>query len=164
MSCKEHWRSKYVMNMILPIFCQVSEISVEEQIQHQDNMPHSHLVHPAAAETSNINGFSMMPVYPMGAGSGISFPSGNPMEKLTLGQENFEFMGPIKVGRSIPVVPDPKATAVSDIALSSSSAFEPPALALGLSLSSDQRKTSPRHSGLHAMPCFNNGDSIISVA
>ncbi|XP_054807009.1 transcription factor MYB1R1-like [Prosopis cineraria] len=137
----------------------VSANPVEEQIQRQDNMPHSHLVHPASSETGNINGFSVMPLYPMAIGSGvISFPGGNPVEKLPLGHGNYEHNG------LIPSVPDPKASAVSDVALCSSSSFDLPTLSLGLSLSPDQRNTSSRHSSLHAVPCFNNnGESIISV-
>lgn len=139
---------------------------MEEQIQHQDNMSHSHLVHPATPETSNVNKFSMMPVYPMSVDSEvISFPSRNPMENLTLGPGNPELKDPIKLDRPKTVVPNPKASNVSNLASSSSSAFDPPILSLGLSLSSDHnRNTSSRHSGLHEMPCFNKGDSIISVA
>ncbi|KAF7838393.1 transcription factor MYB1R1-like [Senna tora] len=143
----------------------VSGIPMEEQIQHPNNMPNSHLGHPATSETNNINGFSMMQVYPMGVSSGlISFPSGNPMENLTLGQGNSKYKEPMKLVHPIPIA-DPKAFTVSDIAPRSSSTIDPPTLSLGLSLSSDQRKTSSRHSGLHAIPCLNNsGDSIISVA
>ncbi|XP_028781702.1 transcription factor MYB1R1 [Neltuma alba] len=125
----------------------VSANLVEEQIQPQDNMPHPHLVHTASSETSNINGFPMMPLYPMAVGSGaISFLGRNPVEELPLGHG------------------DPKASAMSDVALSSSSSLDLPTLSLGLSLSSDQRKTSSRQSSLHALPCLNNGESIISVA
>ncbi|XP_027329958.1 transcription factor MYB1R1-like [Abrus precatorius] len=138
----------------------------EEQAQNQDSVSHSQPVFPAVPETSKINGFPMMPVYQLGVGSGmISVQSDNKMEELTLGQGNMERNVPTKLVRAIPGVPDPRASTVSDInAPSSSSAVEPPTLSLGLSFSSDQRQTSSRHSALHAMPCFNNGDSIISVA
>lgn len=138
----------------------------EEQILHQDNVSHSHPVCPAApAESNNLNGFPVMPVYPIGVGSGvISVQVGNPMEKLTLGQGNVEQNGPTEQVSTIPVVPDPRASTVPDVGAGSSSAVDPPTLSLGLSLSSAQRQTSSRHSTLHAMPRFNNGDSIISVA
>ncbi|KAF7806135.1 transcription factor MYB1R1-like [Senna tora] len=137
----------------------------DEQIQHQDYASNSNPVCPATSETSNINGFPLMPVYSMGVGSGvISVPAGNPMEKLTLGQGIVDHNGPPQLVRSIPFVPDPKASTASNIASSSSSPVDPPMLSLGLSLSSDQRQTSSRHSSISVMPCFNNGDNIISVA
>ncbi|TKY55147.1 Transcription factor MYB1R1 [Spatholobus suberectus] len=145
----------------------VSAITMEEaQVRNQDMSP-SQPVCPAVSETSKINGFPMMPVYQLGVGSGvISVQGGNPMEELTLGQGNMEHQHvPTNLVRAIPVVADPKASTVSDIiSLSSSSAVDPPTLSLGLSFSPDQRQTSSRHSALHAIPCFNNGDSIISVA
>lgn len=137
----------------------------EEQIQHQDYVSHSNPVCPATPETSNASGFPMMPVYSMGVGSGvISVPVANPMEKLILGQGILEHNGPPQLVRSIPVVPDPTASAVSNITSSSNSAIDPLTLSLGLSLSSDQRQTSSRHSSIHAMACFSIGDNIISVA
>jgi len=137
----------------------------EEQVQNQDTLSHSQSVCPAVPET-NKSGFPMMPVYQFGVGSGvIAVQGGKPLEELTLGQGNIEHNVPINLVHSIPVVADPKASTVSDIITpSSSSAVDPPTLSLGLSFSSDQRQTSSRHSGLHAMPCFSNGDSIISVA
>ena len=137
----------------------------EEQIQNGDSVSHSQRVCPAAPESGNTNGFPMVPVYPLGVGSGvISVQTGNPMEELTLGQGNMELNVPTKLVRPIPVVPNPKPSTVSDVTSSSSSAVEPPTLSLGLSFASDQRQTPSRHSALHAMPCLNNGDSIISVA
>ncbi|KAI9086468.1 hypothetical protein K1719_031552 [Acacia pycnantha] len=137
----------------------VSANPVEEQIQPQDTITHSHLVHPASSETCNINGFSMMSSYPMAVESGvISFPGRNPVENLPLGHGNYELKGPIHS------VPDPKASVMFDAALSSSSSVDLPTLSLGLSLSSDQRKKTSRHSNLHAVPCYNNGEGIISVA
>ncbi|KAK7291662.1 hypothetical protein RIF29_06983 [Crotalaria pallida] len=132
----------------------------EEQIQNQDSVsPHSQPMCPAAAETSNVNGF-MMPMYPMGVGSGmVSVQAGNPMEKLTLGQSSMEHNVPTKL-----VFTNPKGSTVSDIASNSSSTIEPPTLSLGLSFSSDPRQTSSRHAPVHPMPCFNNGDNVISVA
>ncbi|KAI4336071.1 hypothetical protein L6164_014646 [Bauhinia variegata] len=137
----------------------------EEQIQRQDNMSHSHPMCPVTPETSNLNGFPMTSVYPMAVGSGmISVPVGNTVKNFTFGQGNVENNGSTKLVRPIPAVPNPKASTVSDITSSSSSAMEPPTLSLRLSLSSGQRETSSRHSALHAIPSFNNGDSIISVA
>lgn len=131
-----------------------------EQVQNQDTLSHSQQQSPLfPAETSKINGFPAMPVYQFGVGSSgvISVQgTGNPMEELTLGQGNVEKHN----------VPN-KASTVSGIITpgSSSSAIDPPpTLSLGLSFSSDQRQTSSRHSALHAMQCFSNGDSIISVA
>ncbi|KAI9117704.1 hypothetical protein K1719_011870 [Acacia pycnantha] len=118
----------------------VSAIPIEEQIQHQDYMSLSNPVCPGTPETTNINGFAMMPVYPMNiVGSGMI---------------------------SVPAVSHPKASESSNItSMSSSSSADPPSLSLGLSLSSDQRQTSTaRHSSILSMPCFNNGDNIISVA
>ncbi|KAK7265739.1 hypothetical protein RJT34_33362 [Clitoria ternatea] len=135
----------------------------EEQVQNRDTVCHSQPVCPAVPESSKVNGFPMMPVYQLGVGSGaISVQAGSPMEELTLGQGNVEHNVPTKLVRAIPFVPDPKSPTVSDI--SSSSPVDPPTLSLGLSFSSDQRQTSSRHPALHGMPCFNNGDSIISVA
>ena len=131
-----------------------------EQVQNQDTLSHSQQQSPLfPAETSKINGFPMMPVYQFGFGSSgvisVQGGNGNPMEELTLGQGNVEKHN----------VPN-KVSTVSDIITpsSSSSAVDPPTLSLGLSFSSDQRQTSSRHSALHAMQCFSNGDSIISVA
>ncbi|KAJ1421777.1 SANT/Myb domain [Sesbania bispinosa] len=128
----------------------------EEQIQHQDNVSPSHPIYPATTESSNMNGFPMLPMYPMGVGSGaISVQAGNPMEKLTLGQGNVEQNGPKKLSCTIPVVADHRASSrVSDITANLSSAVDPTTLSLGLSLSSGQRQISLRHSALHAMPCL----------
>ncbi|CAL0325383.1 unnamed protein product [Lupinus luteus] len=132
----------------------------EEQIQNQDSMSHLQSVYPAAIETTNTNRFQMMPIYPMGVGSGMfSVKAENPMEELTLGQGIMEHSVPTNR-----VLPIPKASTVSNIASNSSSTIDPPKLSLGLSFSSDQRQTSSRHSPLHALPHLNNGDSIISVA
>ncbi|KAE9610045.1 putative transcription factor MYB-HB-like family [Lupinus albus] len=132
----------------------------EEQIQNQDNVSHLQSVYPAAIETSNTDRFQMMPIYPMGVGSGMfSVKAENPMEELSLGQGIMEHNVPTNQ-----VLPIPKASTVSDIASNSSSTIDPPKLSLGLSFSSDQRQTSSRHSPLHALPHLNNGDSIISVA
>lgn len=142
----------------------------EEQIQHQDNMSHSCPIYPATAtetpESSNRNGYPMMPMYSMAVGSGVnSVLARNQMEKLTLGQENVEQNEVSKLACTIPAVPDHKASSsVSDISSNTSSIVDPPTLSLGLSLSSDQRQKSPRHTPLHAVPCFNNEDSIITVA
>ncbi|XP_020231060.1 transcription factor MYB1R1 [Cajanus cajan] len=113
----------------------------EEQVQNQDALCH------AVPETNGFQ-FPMMQEYQLGLNSGVQ--GGNRMEELTLGHGNVEQN-----------VADPKGCTVSP---SSSSVVEPPTLSLGLSFSSDQRQTSSRHSALHAIPCFNNGDSIISVA
>ncbi|XP_061373498.1 transcription factor MYB1R1-like [Gastrolobium bilobum] len=138
----------------------VSAIPMEE-----DYVSRLHPMYPATPESSHVNGFPLMPMYPMGVVSGVtSVQVGNPMENLSLGQGNVEQNEPTKLVCTIPVVPDHKASTVSDITASLSSAVDPPTLSLGLSLSSSQRQTSSRHSALHAMPCFNNGDSIISVA
>ncbi|KAK7317218.1 hypothetical protein RJT34_01259 [Clitoria ternatea] len=145
----------------------VSTIPMEEgQIQHQDNVFHSHPMYPATPESSTMNGLPMMPMYVKDVDSGVmSVPAGNPVEKLALGQGNIEKNGPSTKSlctiQSIPVVPNHKGSTVSDITTSLS---DPPTLSLGLSLSSSQRQTSSRHSALHALPCFNNGDGIISVA
>ncbi|CAJ1943979.1 unnamed protein product [Sphenostylis stenocarpa] len=138
----------------------------EEQFQNQDTLSHSQSVCPAVPETSKVGGFPMMPVYQFGVGSRvISVQGGNPIGELTLGQGNIEHNVPTNLVRAVPVVADPKVSTVSDIiTASSSSAVDPPTLSLGLSFSSDQRQTSSRHSALHAIPCFSNGDSIISVA
>ncbi|KAL2321904.1 hypothetical protein Fmac_026283 [Flemingia macrophylla] len=119
----------------------------EEQVQNQDALRH------AVPETNGFQ-FRMMQEYELGLNSGVQ--GVNRMEELTLGHGNMEH----KVQTDL-VVADPKACTVS---LCSSSVVEPPTLSLGLSFSSDQRQTSSRHSALHAIPCFNNGDSIISVA
>ncbi|XP_020235400.1 transcription factor MYB1R1 [Cajanus cajan] len=144
----------------------VSTTPMEEgQVQHQDDVSLLHPVYPVTPEGSTMNGFPMMPLYPKDVGSGVmSVQGGNPMETLTLGQGNVEQNGPsTKLVCTTPIVPDHKCSTVSDITASLSS-FDPPTLSLGLSLSSSQRQTSSRHSALHALPCFNNGDSIISVA
>lgn len=137
----------------------------EEQVQNQDAVSHSKTVCTAAPETSKTNGFPTVPVYQLGVGSGmISVQARNPMEELTLGQGNAEHNMPTKlVHHTIPIVADPNGSTMSDNT-SSSSSVDPPTLSLGLSFSSDQRQKSSRHLALHAMPCFNKGDSIISVA
>lgn len=126
----------------------------EEQVKNQDNVSQC----PAAPEARKINGFPFMSVYELGVNEST------PMEELTLGQGNVKHnFQTNNLFNPIPfVVSDPKASIVSDITSSSSSSIDPPTLSLGLSFSSDQRKTSSTH--LHAMPCFKNGDNIISVA
>ncbi|RDX73235.1 hypothetical protein CR513_47188, partial [Mucuna pruriens] len=138
----------------------------EEQVQNQDSVSHFQPLCPAVPESSKMNGFAMMPAYQFGVGSGvISVHGGNPIEELSLGQGNVEHNVPTKLVRTASVFADPKVSTVSDVmSPSSSSAVDPPTLSLGLSFSSDQRQTSSRHSALHAIACFNNGDSIISVA
>ncbi|TKY73444.1 MYB transcription factor MYB183 [Spatholobus suberectus] len=153
--------------MIFNFLCQVSTTPMEEgQIQHQDNVSLLHPAYPVTPEGSYMNGFPMMPMYPKDVGSGVmSVEAGNPMETLTLGQGNVEQNGPsTKLVCTTPIVPDHKGSTVSDITPSLSS-VDPPALSLGLSLSTSQRQTSSsRHSALHALPRFNHGESIISVA
>ncbi|KAK7304569.1 hypothetical protein VNO77_42450 [Canavalia gladiata] len=134
----------------------------EEQIQHQDHVSRSPPMYPAAPENSNMNALPMIPMYLKDVGSGVmSVETENPMKTLTLGQGNVEQNGPTKL---VCTVPDHKGSTVSDITGSLSSSVDPPTLSLGLSLSSNQRQASTRHSALPALPCFNNGDSIISVA
>ncbi|CAL5198313.1 unnamed protein product [Lathyrus oleraceus] len=138
----------------------VSAIPMEEEhVKTQDSVSQVQPMCAAAPETRKSNGFPFMSVYHLGVDE-------SPMEELTLGQGNAKQNFPTNLFHPIPfVVSDPKASTVSDITSSSSSSIEPPTLSLGLSFSSDQRKTSSStHSPLHAMPCFNNGDNIISVA
>lgn len=141
--------------------CQVSAIPMEEdKVNNQDSVSQLQPLSPAAPETAKINGFPMMSVFQLGVNE-------SPMEELTLGQGNVKNNVSTNLFHPIPfVVSDPKASTVSDITSSSSdSSTDPPTLSLGLSFSSDQRKTSSAHSALYAMPCFNkNGDNIISVA
>jgi SHAQKYF class myb-like DNA-binding protein len=132
----------------------------EEQVKNQDSVSQSQPMCPAAApEPRKNNGFPFMSIFELGVNE-------SPMEELTLGQGNVKQNFPINnLFNPIPfVVSDPKTSTVSDNTSSSSSSIDPPTLSLGLSFSSDQRKTSSTHSALHAMPCFNNGDNIISVA
>ncbi|KEH31875.1 putative transcription factor MYB-HB-like family [Medicago truncatula] len=128
----------------------------EEQVKNQDSVSQLQPLCPAVPETRKINGFPFMSVYELGVNEST------PMEELTLGQGNVKHnFQTNSLFNPIPfVVSDPKASIVSDI--TSSSSIDPPTLSLGLSFSSDQRKTSSTH--LHAMPCFKNGDNIISVA
>ncbi|CAJ1975218.1 unnamed protein product [Sphenostylis stenocarpa] len=144
----------------------VSTTPMEEgQIQHEDNVSLVHPMYPVTREGSNMNGFAMMPMYPKDIGSGVmSVQAGNPMETLTLGQGNVEQNAhSTKLVCTTPIVPDHKGSTVSDITASLSS-DDPPTLSLGLSLSSSQRKTPSIHSAFHALSCFNNGDSVITVA
>ena len=130
----------------------------EEQVKNQDSVSELPPMCPAASETQKNNGFPFMSVYQLGVNE-------SPMADLSLGQGNVKQNFPTNLFNPIPfVVSAPKASTVSDITSSSSSSIDPPSLSLGLSFSSDQRKKSPTHSALHAMPCFKNGDSIISVA
>ncbi|CAJ2664440.1 transcription factor MYB 1R1-like protein [Trifolium pratense] len=128
----------------------------EEQVKNQDSVSQSQPMCPAAPEPRKNNGFPFMSIFELGVNE-------SPMEELTLGQGNVKHNFPI-FNPSPFVGSDPKVSAVSDITSSSNSSIDPPTLSLGLSFSSDQRKTSSTHSALHAMPCFNNGDNIISVA
>jgi len=131
----------------------------EEQVKNQDNVSQLQPQCPAAPEARKINGFPFMSVYELGVNEST------PMEELTLGQGNVKHnFQANNLFNPIPfVVSDPKASIVSDNTSSSSSSIDPPTLSLGLSFSSDQRKTSSS-THLHAMPCFKNGDNIISVA
>ncbi|MED6125600.1 hypothetical protein PIB30_070120 [Stylosanthes scabra] len=134
----------------------VSSIPMEEeQIQNGDSVSHSQPLCPAAPESSNTNGFPMVPpVYPLGIGAGVisSVQAGNPMEELTLGQGNMELNAQTKLMRR---VPGPKASTVTDVGPGASSTLDQPTLSLGLSFTSDQRQTPSRHSAFH---------SVISVA
>nr|QSD99523.1 MYB family transcription factor [Melilotus albus] len=129
----------------------------EEQVKNQDSVSQLQPICPAAPETRKNNGFPFMSVYELGVNE-------SPMEELTLGHGNVKHNFPTSnLFNPIPFgVSDPKASNVSDMTSSSSSSIDPPTLSLGLSFSSDQRKTPSTH--LHSMPCFNNGDNIISVA
>ncbi|QCE13851.1 hypothetical protein DEO72_LG11g849 [Vigna unguiculata] len=135
----------------------VSTTPMEEgEIQHEDNVSLVHPMYPVTGEGSNINGFSMLPMY-----SKDIAEAGNPMKILTLGQgNNVEQNGPCTklVCTTPPIVP------ASDITATSLSSVDPPTLSLGLSLSSTQRQTSSIHSAFHSLSRFNNGDSVITVA
>ncbi|OIW17707.1 hypothetical protein TanjilG_29057 [Lupinus angustifolius] len=131
----------------------------EEQTQNQDSASDSQSMCPATTEASNKNGFQVMPMYPIGVGSGMfSIQAENPMEELTLGQGIMEHN--VSTNQVLLI---PKATTMSNIASNSSSIMDPPTLSLGLSFSSHPQ-TSSRHSPLPVIPRFNNGDNIISVA
>ena len=58
----------------------------EDKIQQQDNVSDPNPACPAIPETSNINGFSVMPLYPMDIDSGvIPMAIGSSMENLRQG-------------------------------------------------------------------------------
>ncbi|KAJ7956305.1 Transcription factor MYB1R1 [Quillaja saponaria] len=136
----------------------------EEQVQLQDNVSQSHHVRPPP-ETCNFGGYTLMPAFSMSVSSSmIPVPVENPIGNLKLGPGNLEHNGPMKLICPNPVLPDAKASTVSDINLSLNSTMDPSILSLKLSLPSDQRDSSSRNLTFQAMPYFSNGDSIISVA
>ncbi|KAH7550396.1 hypothetical protein ACOSP7_024306 [Xanthoceras sorbifolium] len=147
----------------------VTAIPMEEE--QDNNKTQSHPLPPPLPETNNggvSRGFSMMPVFPVV----LPVPIENPMENLTLGQPNHQSNNlPANLIRPIPVLPPPpQPSAVSDLNLNLNSMVDPSSsLSLRLSLPSDQRESSSRHSAFQAMSSFSNGEnnnssSIISVA
>lgn len=136
---------------------------MEAQGHQQDAASHSHpsFPPPAPTESCNFSGFPMMGAFPMTVG-----PAVVPIENPTLRQGNVEInaASSLKLVHPIPIHPASHASTISEHSSNSKSAVDPSSLTLKLSLPSDQRELPSRHSAFQAMPSFNNGDSIITVA
>lgn len=140
----------------------------EEQAHSQDNKnttstttPQSHPLPPPLPETTNISNFPVLPAFTMTTNPIVlPVPIESPMENLSLGQGNLA----TNLIRPIAVLPTPRVSGISDLNLNLKASVDPIPLSLKLSLPSDQRESSSRHSAFQVMSGFNNGDSIISVA
>ncbi|KAJ4851381.1 hypothetical protein Tsubulata_006700 [Turnera subulata] len=146
----------------------VTAIPMEEEQAHLqenkiNNAPQPHPLLPAP--TSSVNAFHVMPALSM-ASSPVVLPVQieSPMESLSLGHGSQAINPSTSLIRPIPVLPAHGAPTISDLNLNLKSAVDPSTLSLKLSLPSEQRETSSRHSAFQAMSGFSNGDSIISVA
>nr|QCF47524.1 transcription factor R1MYB1 [Litchi chinensis] len=142
----------------------VTAIPMEEE--QESNKTRSHPLPPPPLPETNkggVSGFSVIPAFPVV----LPVPVENPIDSLTLGQPNQSNDAPANLIRPIPVLPAPQPSAVvSDLNLNLNM-VDPSSLSLKLSLPSDQREASSRHSAFQAMPSLSsNGDSgsIISVA
>lgn len=145
----------------------VTATPMEAQGHHQDTASHSHpsFPPPAPTESCNFSGFPMMGAFPMTVGPAV-VPIENPMENPTLRRVNVEInaASSLKLVRPIPIHTAPHASTITELSSNSKSAVDPSRLTLKLSLPTDQRESPSRHSAFQAMPSFNNGDSIITVA
>nr|XP_023902305.1 transcription factor MYB1R1 [Quercus suber]POE48241.1 transcription factor myb1r1 [Quercus suber] len=146
----------------------VTAIPMEEEpgYNNQDNVSNSHSLPPPPPEKCNFNGYPMMPAFPMTVGPAVvPVPIENPMENLSLGHGNLDINASSKLVRPIPIHTATHAATITDLNLNWKLANDPSPLTLKLSLTSDQRESPSRHpSAFQAMPNFNNGDSIITVA
>lgn len=148
----------------------------EEQAHCQDNKKNStapttaesHSLPPSPVpEANNGSNFCMLPAFSMTASNPVVLPVPieSPVENLSIGQGNLATTKPsANLIRPIPILPTPHATGISDLNLNLKSSGDPSPLSLKLSLPSDQREPSSRHSAFEVMSSFNNGDNIISVA
>lgn len=147
----------------MPSSFQVTATPIEEdQAHHQDNNKNNNATsyaHPLLGppETSNITSFSAMPTFPMTSNPNpvvLPLQIESPMENLSLGRGNQAISPSTNLIRPIPF----------DLDLNSKSTDDPSPLSLKLSLPSDHRESSSRHSAFQAMSTsFSGGDSIIIV-
>lgn len=100
-----------------------------------------------------------MTAFPMTVGMAVE----KPMENLTKRQGNVESNAASSL-KLVPPITNMAPSTVSELGLNSKSTVDPSQLTLKLSLPSDPQESPSRHSAFQAMPSFNNGDSIITVA
>lgn len=89
-----------------------------------------------------------------------------PIEKLTFGHEgHINHRDSVDIVHANPVLPVPARTPIVDLNLNQGLLEDPSPLSLNLSLSLDKVQDQfSRQPSFEAMSCFNNGDSMISVA
>ncbi|XP_022135144.1 transcription factor MYB1R1-like [Momordica charantia] len=143
-----------------------AEPMVEEPVQHQEISSQSHSFTPSALpEISQNNVIPMVQTLPLTIGpTPLATPTKNLMEKCGPGEVNTENDGSLRLGLTDSIFSSNQTPNSTDLNLNSNSIMEPSALSLRLSLTSDHREASSRHSTFQAMPSFNNGEGIISVA
>lgn len=143
----------------------VAPLPMEEERLHQDGNTQPILPLPTQLpppETSNPVGSQVLH-FPMNINPVlVPVQIDNPVDKLSPGQVDLVNHEPMRLIRPIPVLPITSSTTVN-WNLNQISMVDPSPLSLKLSLSSDQSHVS-RHSAFQAMPSFNNGDNVISVA
>lgn len=139
---------------------------VEEPVQRQEIASKSHSFTPSTLpEISKNNVIPMVQTLPLSFGpTPLATPTKNLMEKCGPGEVNTENDGSLKLGLTDSIFSSNQTPTSTGLNLNSNSAMESSALSLRLSLTSDQREASSRHSTFQAMASFNNGEGIISAA
>ncbi|XP_022988403.1 transcription factor MYB1R1-like [Cucurbita maxima] len=140
---------------------------VEEPAQRQEIASQSHSFIPSPPP--EISKHNVIPVeqnlpFSFGPAPLATTLTKNLMEKCGPGEVNTESDGSLKLGLKDSIFPSNQNPNSTGLNLNSNSAMESSALSLRLSLTSDQREASSRHSTFQAMPSFNNGEGIISAA
>lgn len=146
---------------------------VEEPVQRQEIPSQSHSFTPSTLpEISKNNVIPIIQTLPLSFGpTPLATPTKNLMEKCGPREVNTENDGSLKLGLADSIFSSNQIPTSTGLNTNSTSAMESlssssssSALSLRLSLTSDQRDASSRHSTFQSIPSFNSGDAIISAA